>query len=556
MTRTETELEQAFAADGYDVTQKAVYQGKRGYLAEHGTARNSITHEPKRAIYVEGNGYQMGYLIGLLSEPEVRRMTVDYADAVIPSFISDSLDGLGRSLVMRMLVGLMTDWCEGVYAKYPSDIPQPLKDEMQGVADGCKAANSTTPVTYKRVLALNAGIDCIVSAIYTGLGLADRIEQVLTPAMGGIPIPRAHLPLLKPEHFRVPLACNAFAAFGNATQDHEFYFGRDFQFPSAGVYQDTACFIIYNPDYTLPNGQPALPLVSQAAPGFVGSVLAMNTAGVGIGVDMAPSGNCNDLRPGLNSLLMVRYAGYCGLSARSVVDTMAAAERGASWIYPVGDATSNRAVMIEAGMTTDNLKYLDYPSKELLGLLPKGPFLPSQQGLFPRWDNWAYPTDYLNYNHNLFKYMKYPWSPLEFTERGYINANFKVGLDDGYFFMPQRESKTDLVVAGNCFIVPEMRLCAMLDWTNVMAKSHEADIIWRYDELNRECLDAYGNIDAAKARELVDFLSPSRQFPDYYGDAQVIDGSVSLCNLTDRTITSHFGYHQDDWVSLDLKRYV
>jgi hypothetical protein len=564
--KTTTELTQAFSEDGFEVKRTVTYQGMRGMLAEHRTARNTRTNEPKRAYYVEGSGYQMGYLMGLLAEKDVRRMTVDYVNNVIPAFISPDLIGLSRQLVFQILLYIVKVWCQVVYTAYPNDIPEPLRQEMLGMAAGCKAADPNSSVTYENLLALNVGVDALVAAIYTGLGLYERIDPILDK-LGGkiaflakykwlIPLAKALLPKLKAEFFRVPLACNAFVAFGEATRDHKCYFGRDFQFPTAGIFHDTACLVVSNPNYALADGQPALPLVSQTAPGFVGSVTAMNRAGVGIGVDMLPSANCNPLRPGLNSLLMVRYAGHSGHAADRAVDAIVAAQRGASWIYPVADGKNNQAVIVESGMTTDNLDYLAYPPASLKSLLPNGPFQPSRRGLFVRGTDWQYPAGYEQYNQRLFQKMGYPYDPAQFGERGYLNPDWKSGPNQTYFFAPQRESKPGLAVATNSALVPEMRLCAMKEWTNIVGGYKMADILWRYDELNNQCLDAYGSIDEDKARALIDFLSPKGKFKDYYHGNPVIEGSVSLCNLTDQTITCHFGCQDDEWVKLTLPEYV
>jgi hypothetical protein len=550
MKKTDQEILKAFQSDNYEVKKSHSCQGQRGFLAEH---EDPIAKVRKKVLYVEGDGYQMGYLIGKLAGEDVRRMTTEYVDNIIPAFINPKLEQGGRSFLMQLLMKVFTVWCDHIYMEHPADIPEPLRDEMRGIEDGCK--DSGIPVTYSQILSLNAGIDCLLSGLYTGEAGIEKWINHLLPHVPKEPI--------KSDDFSLPLACNAFAAFGDATIDRKFYFGRDFMFPTAGVFQDTACLIIYNPTYQF-EGKPALPLVSQTAPGFVGSIVAMNTNGVAIGVDVVPSGNCDPSRPGLNSLLLVRYAGHSGDSAETVVKVMEEAQRGVSWIYPVGDGTTNRAVVVEAGMKTNNLNPLEYPPAEMKHLLPKGGFESSRHGLFARWNDWKYPASYLDFNPKLFrKWLKHPWSPEQFGEKGYINENWKHGLDRMQYFAPQRESKDNLVLATNFFIVPEMRLCAMGNWPNSLSREKIRRAIWRYDELNWQCLEAYGSIDKVKAIELIDFLSPLRgKFPDYYWQKGTpaldgrIEGSVSLCNLTDKTISSHFGYYYDSCVNLSLMNYV
>jgi hypothetical protein len=565
MPKTNAELAQAFAIDGYAVKKTELFNGKRGILAEHPAACIGDTAKHKKVLYLEGDGYQMGYLTGLLAEPDVSRMTTEFMDKIILAFVAPGLVGLSYNVTVQIVQQIAKDWCQKVYADHPGDIPAPLVAEMKGIAEGCKAKNPATPVTYEKLLSLNAGADCLVAAIYTGLGLYERLEAAL-PLLDGIvgwlarhawliPLAKKLVPALTAQNFAMPISCNVFAAYGNATKDGKFYFGRDFQFPTAGVYEHTACLIIYNPEYQL-NGQAALPLVSQAAPGFVGSATAMNSRGVAIGENMVPSGDCDPARPGLNALLMTRYAGHCGYSAQHVVDAMTEAQRGASWIYPVGDGTLNRAVMIEAGMKTDQQNYLDYPPKELKPLLQGLPFEPWQKGLKARWGDYVLPDAFLLRNKELFQYMDFPYNPALFRARRFLNPDWENGLSQSYFFAPQRESKSDLLVACNHYITPEMRLCAMREWTNLVALNYMPDNLWRYDELSRQCYEAYGGIDAARARQLIDFLSPDGSFPDYYGDNPVIKGSVSLCNLTDKTIISHYGFQPDEWMKVTLPNYV
>ena len=94
-----------------------------------------------------------------------------------------------------------------------------------------------------------------------------------------------YIPKVKPQMFRIPIACNAFTVFGNATGDSvsgkkAHYFGRDFMFPTAEAFEDTACHIMYNPDPE--DGR--LPLLSMSARGFAGSVMAMNCERIAMGL--------------------------------------------------------------------------------------------------------------------------------------------------------------------------------------------------------------------------------------------------------------------------------
>jgi hypothetical protein len=157
----------------------------------------------------------------------------------------------------------------------------------------------------------------------------------------------------------------------------------------------------------------------------------------------------------------------------------------------------------------------------------------------------------------LFQQMGYEYDPAKFGPSGMLNPTWQGGpVEQGYFFAPRRGTKDDLLVATNHFLVPEMRLCAMYEWTNVVAKDEIGDILWRYDTLNKLCDDAYGSIDHDRARDLIDFLRPGGPYGAYYEGNPVIEGTISLCELTGRVMESHFGYHADDWVTLSLMNYV
>jgi len=543
-------LEQAFADDGYDVVNRANFQGKRGLKAQSRTAFNYETKEKKTVYYLEGSGYQMGYLMGLLACPKVEAMTEGFLDDIIPSFFHSSETKPKHEWLWKLAIDLIED----LDKKMRAVVPQRLLDEMQGLVDGCRAADRQTKVSFDKVFALNVGVDFLLSIVYNVEGLWKKI------------------PGIQPQHVNAPIFCNAFAVFGNATANGAHYFGRDFMFPTANVFQDTACMVIYNPDPD-DSGETCLPVVAVTAPGFVGSITIMNANGVGIGVDMAPAGDINHGHPGFNSLLLVRDAGQRGDSAEAALQTMIEARRGVSWIYMIADGTNNKAVAVEAGTYTDNLQPLDFPPKELKesGLLPDQNFLNQyetqkpQNGLMARWNDYQYPEAFFRFNSELFKKYGKPYNPADFGEKGFINpVRGDANCPKAYYFAPQRETKPDVVLATNMFLTPSMRLCGMDPWTVEVAGSHCDDLQWRYDTVNKLILDAYGKIDAAKARDIVDFLAPYGKFPEYYknnipssdGKTVQINGATSLCNLTERTITTHYGYFADEWISLTLPNYI
>ena len=186
-----------------------------------------------------------------------------------------------------------------------------------------------------------------------------------------------------------------------------------------------------------------------------------------------------------------------------------------------------------------------------------------------RWNDYPYPADFLKYNPAFFEHFKKPFRDDFFTPCGYLDQTWTdTANPESFYYAPQRGSLDNLIVITNAFITPEMRTVAMHPWSNEVTKPHQSDIQWRFDELTHELLEAAGacgdsgpgKISFAKAREIIDFLNPGGKFPAYYannprssdGKAAVIEGSVSLFDLTHLKMTSHYGYYPDEWITINL----
>jgi hypothetical protein len=611
-----TRIQDAFRNDGFTVMQVPAvaargleahgqsvgYRLKDGHIgvaAEQPGARNFRTGKPKRAYYLEGSPGVMGWLLGALAEEDVSRMTNEYVRNVAFAFIDSAAASRGgvlaplKALVVRLIA-------EASRVMLP-DIPPAYIEEIDGIVEGCRAANPWTLVRRESLLALNLGFDYLLAHIYSGKLFAER-------GYGA--------GLLK-----TPLGCNAFSLSGAAAGGRHFL-GRDFMFPTADVLQDTACLIVYRPEGAA--GQPPLPFVSQTAPGIVGSMVGVNAGGLAMGVDMLPSRFCNPDRPGFNSLLLVRDCLQACASAGEAVAHVTEAPRGVPWLYPVADA-GGAAYVIEAGPRLppgQEFPYSTYVPRYYRGRLPQKSYVEMvrrkygtpapDKGLVVRSRDYSYPQDYIDdWNEQLWHAFDRSvlrkladalvqfiesiadaftrktgnlwrmlggeieklnrgavWSPLYFADRGYINATWTdTNCPGPFYFAPQRESRPDVLVATNHCITPEMRLAGMNEWTAILAGGCLNDFQWRYDELNREILDALdaapSGIDGRAAWKLIDFLNPNGKFPEYYNPDRGRDwrevqvhGSVSLCELTGRTLTSLFGYYGDEPVTIHLNEYV
>ncbi len=597
----------AFAADDFTVVplgHPATSGAGRGCLqtgqsigvaAVHNGLLASKRGTPKKAYYLEGNPFEKGWLMGRMAEPEVSRMAGAYIRDVAFAFFGPS--PLSSPKALPGIKTLLVDMIEGAARKMLPDIPSEYIEEMRGIEAGCRDANPRTDVTLEHLMALNLGIDCVLSHVYTGEIFAQR---------------RVH-----PSCLRTPIGCNAFSISGPAAGGRHF-FGRDFMFPTADIFQDAACLVIYAPE-----DESHRFFVSQTAPGFVGTMTALNDAGVAIGVDMMPSSLCDPSRPGFNSLLLIRDCIQHCAAAADVVNRIVEAPRGVSWLYPVADAGGS-AFVVEAGRRLEPHEPLPdlervpgiyqqhLPDPAYIERVRRVHSLPAPiRGLLARPRDYAYPREYLDdWNEGLWGAFGSTWPSrlasavkvaaaeigahirwiftgrprgwkrdlmrlhryvdfhqADFGPRGYINQHRADRNCPGpFYFAPQREIRNDILIATNHCISPEMRMAAMTEWIALLAGGEQNDIQWRYDELNREILDALeaapDGINDQEAWRLIDFLHPNGAFKSYYNrdgrswkDIQV-GGSVTLCELTSRSFTTRYGYYGDPPVSIHLRPYM
>ncbi|NJD04032.1 MAG: hypothetical protein FIA99_15870 [Ruminiclostridium sp.] len=547
-------LIEAFGKDGFEVGKIVVKFGKTGIMAESRSAVNYDTRQKKKAYYLEGSCYEMGFLMGLLAENEIAAMTGDFTNKVVFSFIgSKILEKI--TLLQDALVKILYELAKSEFAKLPNDI----RDEIRGILDGCKSYNPKTTVTLDRLIVLNLGIDILCSMVYTG------------------DFPLFRLKDMDPDDFTIPVMCNAFSVFGKSAGNGH-YFGRDFMFSTADVFHKTACMIVYNPSKS---GKASVyPFVSITAPGMVGSISAMNGNGVGIGVDMSPGCNCDPRNPGVNSLLMTRLCIQNGGSAEEMVDIIENTPRGVSWNYIISDGRQDRACVVETGKTGNIVDFTEIPLKDFKAWLPDAGFISShsssafRKGLMVRWNDYKYPEAYLSYNDGLWKeYNKTHTAQKEmypdaFAARGYIDRQSgEKNCPSAFYFCPQRETSDELLIVTNHYIIPEMRYFAMHPWTCRIAGEKADDIQWRYDELNdliSGTLQRHGKISYESAKELVSYLAPSGRNPGYYldnpksrdGKETRIEGCSSVFDLKNRYVESHYGYYCDEWVKITLPNYV
>lgn len=611
-------LKEAFAKDGFtDIENCVEINGNLGIRASNPKALNYCTGKPKLAFYTEGSYYDMGYQLGYLAEDDVAEMTTTYVKDILGDIVVPYLCEEIKSVIGAILAEILLP---AVKKLASSDaIPPMYNEQLMGLLAGCQKVNPDTKANLDGLKILNFGQDVLCSHVYTGHILKDKkevhdvFEEVIYSEIERTA--SGFWKLLK--KIFLGRECNAFSLKnGNpGDKDYYYYFGRDAMIQTGGVFQDTACLIIYNPDNTY-KGIKALPTAVQSAPGMVFNMTGININGVAVGVDALPSAACDPENPGLNTNLLCRHCLDYGHDADGVVELIKNAQRGVSALYPFADGSTGKSGVVEAIMSIDIDSHqvaryyrrfpLEKPGPGLFDLLMGdyienlGEHLPPlefikkhmqqtdnlKKGFFVRWSDYEYPKEYLDYDKGLWEYFNEkldifgkkelhkgaldPEGFINFEEKNSEKFKIETNCPSTYYFPPQRENNPDLFLCTNGSISPEIHFASMSYWLGVMLEvigemASQDDFQWRYDTLNKLIREALkkGPITTETAIGLIDFLNPlTGQYPKYYADQPKckgepqIFGSVNLFDLKENIIYSHFGYYCDEWVHITLPNYI
>lgn len=409
----------------------------KGYL--------TAVRQGKPLLHVEGSPYAMGFQHGFLLAEELSWTTSSEFYARLILGVAEIEDEQLQVLLRQLLDDSLLEFAVKGCRENEQHVPGAFLEEMQGIADGARAAGHEE-VGYERILLINMAFDLILSF--------------------GYPLVMPLLPFLDdwPVH-----ACDGFVAQGQATADGSTLMGRSFMF--CAEFGKTAMLMERVPE----RGNR---LVDVSFPGFVGVTVGMNDRGIGIGMDMVPAFDCLPLDFGMGCLLTARQILQETDELSEAVNLIRDSHRGVSWIYGIGDGRGKErgGAVVECSAHSFSVRYLDYQD-------PPGlpPGLPGQI-----------------------------------------------------------ERRQDLVTFANHYISPEM-----LPALSIAMK----DTLWRYRTITGLALEAYGAIDMARAKDLVDYLHPPNY--DYY-QGKYVDGSRTVFDLTNLRYCSLYGAWSDPWAEGEL----
>ncbi|MEW6078445.1 MAG: C45 family autoproteolytic acyltransferase/hydrolase [Thermodesulfobacteriota bacterium] len=342
-------------------------------------------------LHLEGTGYEMGFQHGYLMGTAC---TNTLSEAFLIDFCSEYIMELGDfgDIIVNLLLADVGEWVGLDYGESgmrPADfllfafkriakhneqyIPPEYLDEMRGIVDGAAAVGVV--LDYEEVLLVNVGFDALLSFAYP---LATPVLATAS-ALGQVT--------------GIQLACNAFVMDGNATVGDSLYMGRDFMFSGQRLTDNPLIYEFC--------GDGRNRVVSVGITGLIGSMAAMNEKGLGIGMDMVPSGDCTPADFGMGCLLTARHAMEQADELSQGLSVIQNAKRGVSWLYVLADGrgVERGGASVETSAHHVYTRYMDTP--------PADPFLqllmPSnvrQQESYPDFvlqtNHYVLPDMYLN----------------------------------------------------------------------------------------------------------------------------------------------------------------
>jgi hypothetical protein len=608
-----TGLDDLLSDQGLELVADTEVQGDNGYLTlfpgKFSSGINAVGERigpfPKYALILTGTPYNMGYQAATLRSAEGYRMLTDFMKRVcLQQFASLGLhlpqEGPLSDELYRLIYGAILD----VVGLMEKDLPDNLRQEMRGFADGMNAAGyhndpySGMAISYQHLLVINEAIDSTFFFLGAVLGYAKETPEnraviascrktfltilaKTSDSQNTLAESDEVLLARVRQHYQntgelLRFGCNELVVAGKATASGETYHGRDFMFSTADTYQDVASLVVYLPDQ-------GYPFLTVSVPGFIGQSVGINIKGLSMGQDVCMLEFIGST-PGVGSMLMIRDVLQNSASLAQAIERLRTTPRGIPWVFAVATAspdsrygyaaelevlTNQRPNDVKDGFNTLPLWLQAKYSREirLLNKLDKEDLTRTgniDRGVLVRGATWAYPSDESFLSPRL--------DPQDYP-------SYTAFYNEGYHFTEQIENQPDVLAATNHFIRPRMRMLqfAPLISTIYGSTSALAESVWRYENIITNITNYYGRIDffgtnpdspeLGSAGWLIDFLNTQRDYPWFYRDPARqgnytrpvdtwVDGHHAVMNNSQREIRALFGYMTDPWVGLRLQPFV
>lgn len=564
------------------------------------------TKDGKRVCFVQGTPYERGFLRGLLNGSSIQTSISRWLPYVASQlFASQSFDlrigvqGDLRDAIYEVIINgvtkLMMEHAVTMFwtAHKAGDIPKHLVQEMKGIAQGALAGSFYTPLTLNDIVALNYGMEYLISQLYSGK-LVENLKRMWLDENkedAAVQVAQEHLQL---NDFRPPDMCAAILCRGKATKSGaDAWMARDFQFANGRTFHRIHMHVIQKMDTHFSS-------VGLCVPGMVGYITGLNERGLSSGVHLIRSVGVNGDRPGLGSLLAVRS--MCDSSASFEEARVFMQQRfyhGTPWLYPVMDHRGMGGILevVAPGdyledpvAQTDNKAPPYHTSESQRYSLPLSEFLPPtdylkrlehpkshpESGVFVRC--LGDPTrrietrDLHRVNQPLMeqaqieieneedeKFLYSPTGVLFHSWKENLRRNLAIGNS---YFCPPRDEYPDIMVATNHFITPRLRITQMD--TSMREISVDSDSQWRYDMLAQKLHENYGTLNFEILADIMTFLSPklmpryptNHTYKDLEPEQTPIEGAISLIDTRKLVFYTKAGLWGHEWQAYHLKLYL
>ncbi|MBN1636014.1 MAG: hypothetical protein JW920_05840 [Deltaproteobacteria bacterium] len=587
-------IEDVLAAQGLTLVNSVTTDdGDTGYLAVfddkfsegvHDNNQEETVRFQKSCLILTGSAFNMGYQAGYLMPAETQLMTSTFLKGALCAQMGNlGLDIDPDSDLGNALFEIFYDQILIMLMNHFDNIPEFIRDEMLGVADGARAAGYD--VAFQNVLGLNEGMDALFTLLAnlliqppdpdefqegSGAEMREQIirdlenlQQEYPRLRNDIIINGDHLIFPKAKDFEFPkFGCNGFVLSQGATAETKTYHGRDFMFSTGHVYQDAACVMVYLPDE-------GYPFVTVSTPGFVGHAVGINSEGLSFGVDISLAASFAS-QPGECCLTIIRTLLQTCTDIPGAIDRFKQFQRGVPWNFVIGDDQENAqygpGVVLEVGRSSPHFNGPDLlPPWEQALLSTYIDMLDDEEpdrGVMIRSAKWIFPQEFSSVGFTL------PWTSPFFP--------LQDRWDLGFYFPDQIETNPDILAATNHFIIPRMRFTQFYPLVQIMyAIEPLPESVWRYETMLGLILDNYGEIEFfvpdqdnpqipsdGCAAGIIDFLNTQRGTGFYTrGDEpKAIDGEVEghhvIMDNTDKVLKGLFGYMTDPWVGVELMPFV